>query len=86
MLAIVRGPIGARLIADVLRVRVSEVRAVLDEWQEFLQPETLDGVPCYRLYHSSFQDFLLSKEAIQDQDPTRWLTLMADHFTQESAK
>jgi hypothetical protein len=67
--ALVRGPLNARLIADILRVRVTEVRSVIEEWQGFLQPATLDGIPCYVLYHSSFQDFLLSKEAIQDQDP-----------------
>jgi hypothetical protein len=84
LLALVRGPVSARLIADVLSISVSEVRAVLDEWHEFLQVTREDGPARYRLYHSSFQQFLLSKEAIQDLDPMRWMGLLADYFGKEA--
>jgi hypothetical protein len=36
-----------RVVVDVVR-----------SWREFLNVETANGVPCYRLYHKSFQEFL----------------------------
>lgn len=81
ILALVRGPVSARLIADILHAEVQEIREVLDEWRGFLSASVEEGSTRYRLYHSSFQDFLASKEAIQDRDPKRWLGMLADHFT-----
>lgn len=82
ILALVRGSVGARLIADILRVKVEEVRAVLDEWRGFLHVSVENGSSRYRLYHSSFRDFLASKEALQDRDPQRWQILLVEHFAE----
>ena len=83
VLAVVRGPVTARLISEVLGRPLPEVRRVLREWEEFLHTITEDGVTSYRLYHSSFQDFPLSTDVIQDNEPGRWRGLLADYFMKE---
>jgi hypothetical protein len=83
LLAVIRGPVTIQLLAEILGCPVGDVSAVIVEWSEFLHSTEDNGSTHYRLYHSSFQDFLLSQEAMRGRNPNRWLGLLADHFGRE---
>jgi hypothetical protein len=44
------------------------VRSVLHEWRQFIRPETTANDPerRYRLYHSTFAEFLRDKETVNE--------------------
>lgn len=65
-------PISIELIADFSRVQErSRIRATLQEWEQFLYPEQVryEGSvqTRYRLYHSTFCEFIAEKEEIKDE-------------------
>lgn len=59
LLATVREPVSLHQIAEWSKHPLTQVRAVVLEWQEFLNiEETPQGETLFRVYHTSFQDFL----------------------------
>ena len=51
-------PISSEAIAELINEDEYDVELVLDDWVEFLQQQTIGGETRYRLYHSSFRDFI----------------------------
>ncbi len=63
-LAAAREPISVEQLASFSRLPVDRVRAALRDWREFLVPESIGEQKRYRIYHTSFQDFLREKDEV----------------------
>ena len=58
-LAVVREPVSVSQLAAWEKFTPFQIKEVLREWRQFLnESETESGESIYRIYHSSFQDFL----------------------------
>ncbi|MFN6535014.1 MAG: AAA family ATPase [Nostoc sp. EkiNYC01] len=55
-----------KMIAEIANVEEHEVEKVLDKWAEYLRKPEIEGQLCYRIYHTSFLDFLKAKRDLQD--------------------
>lgn len=71
-LAVVKEPVSIDLVSDFSRVRErARIRAVLRDWSQFLHNEKVADErgeqTRYRIYHESFQDFIASKEEVEDE-------------------
>jgi hypothetical protein len=60
-LATIREPVAASVIAEWARIDIGDVRRVIEDWREYFDEEPGDPEPRYRVYHSSFLDFLAGK-------------------------
>ncbi len=58
ILAVVREAVTVKNLHNWTQVQPQDIRRALSDWREFLQKEVDDGESMYRLYHSSFQEFL----------------------------
>jgi hypothetical protein len=59
ILAVVREPVTIEQVSEWTGLLPLQVKWVVDEWREFLNVDTMsDGKQLYRLYHTSFQEFL----------------------------
>jgi Cdc6-like AAA superfamily ATPase len=58
VLATVREPISVKKIVELTKVNSTEIVKTIQEWREFLKETETDEDPLYRIYHSSFQNFL----------------------------
>ena len=59
ILATVREPVAIAQMVEWTRLSPMRVKEVINEWREFLNvDEARQGGPLYRIYHTSFQDFL----------------------------
>lgn len=58
-------PIPCEMIAPIADRDEVEVEKVLQEWYEYLKPQTIEGELCYSIYHASFLDFLKSKREMK---------------------
>ncbi|MGN9758110.1 ATP-binding protein [Streptomyces sp. SD31] len=83
-LAAAKKPVSARQLATMSRIPFPRVADTLRLWREFIQIETVAGMPRYRIYHMSFQDFLRSKEEVQEEvremDLKQAHSRIADHL------
>ena len=59
--------IPCEMIAGIADVDECDVKAVLDEWVEYLKKQNVDGDICYTIYHASFFDFLKSKREMDSK-------------------
>lgn len=50
--------ISAQLIAEIIDEDEYEIEQVLENWYEFLVKIEINGEVCYKIYHSSFRDWL----------------------------
>lgn len=71
-LTVVKKPVSIDLIMKFLKVQErSRIRAVLEEWAQFLHEEEAEyegGLQKrYSMYHTSFRDFIASKEEVADE-------------------
>lgn len=67
-LAVAQAPISVLQIAKWTQINSGRVKAVVRQWREFLEEERV-GTECrYRIYHTSFQDFLNDKVGLQQYD------------------
>jgi hypothetical protein len=84
VLAELREPVSRQLIADFASEDAFTVQEVLDEWEQFLRQEYVDGQTCYSIYHLSFCDFLSRKDIVQAAGVTLQgiNALIADNLTQ----
>jgi len=82
ILSLLREPLSVRLLAEITGAPRPDVRTIIEAWKEFLHPVSKNGETRYRLYHSSFQEFLHSKEMIQeDVDTSRYNELIVKYFS-----
>lgn len=58
MLAVVREPVTIEQLHKWTSKDTFKIRRAIAQWREFLEEEVTDGVHKFRVYHSSFQDFL----------------------------
>jgi nucleoside-triphosphatase THEP1 len=59
ILATVREPVTINLLSEWTGLEITDIKEVIDEWREFLNEDKHEsGEPSYRVYHTSFQDFL----------------------------
>jgi TIR domain len=70
VLSELRRPLSRRLIAELAadeRLGLDEltVQEVLDEWDQFLHEQVVEGTRRYSVYHTSFRDFLHRKDIVQ---------------------
>ena len=59
--------IPCEMIAGIAKVDECDVKAVLDEWVEYLKKQNVDGDICYTIYHASFFDFLQDKRKMDSK-------------------
>jgi hypothetical protein len=80
VLSLMRAPISLRVLAEIVRADAVDVRPVIKEWREFLHAEQEDGEVRYRLYHSSFREFLHSPDALGEAgDADVYRSLITDY-------
>jgi hypothetical protein len=60
-------PIDCKMIAGIAKEDKCDVKAVLDEWVEYLKKQKVDGEICYGIYHASFLDFLKAKREMDSK-------------------
>jgi hypothetical protein len=66
VLAVSREPVGLSQLCEWTGLPAGHVRAVLDEWQEFLnEVDRPAGGRAYRLYHRSFGEFLEAEASLR---------------------
>jgi serine/threonine-protein kinase len=65
VMAEVRRPVSRSLVADFTDQDPILVQNVIDEWQQFLHKQLVDGETRYSVYHSSFLDFLHDEEVVK---------------------
>ncbi|MCX7683506.1 MAG: ATP-binding protein [Anaerolineae bacterium] len=59
ILAVTREPVAIDKISEWTKLSPREIKEVIDEWREFLNVDVAhNGRQLYRLYHTSFQEFL----------------------------
>jgi hypothetical protein len=61
-------PISREMMFDIVNEDECDVDDILNEWIEYLKPQTIDEDICYSIYHASFLDFLKAKKELK---PTR---------------
>ena len=60
-------PIDCEMISGIAKEDECDVKAVLDEWVEYLKKQKVDGEICYGIYHASFFDFLKAKREMDSK-------------------
>lgn len=65
ILAEVKEAVSLKMLVDFADEDALTVQEVLDEWDQFLNRQTVDGSPRYSVYHASFRDFLHRKDIVQ---------------------
>jgi hypothetical protein len=70
VLAELRKPLSRKLVTQLgsdrqLTLDELTVQEVLDEWDEFLHDQVVDGTKRYSIYHASFRDFLHRRDIVQ---------------------
>lgn len=60
-LSIVQEPVSIEWISDLMDIEESDVRDAINYWREFLFEHKNNGILVYRIYHTSFQEFLKEK-------------------------
>ena len=63
-------PISGEMLFEIVNEDECDVQNILNEWIEYLKPQTIDEDICYSIYHASFLDFLKAKKEF---NPTRRL-------------
>jgi len=58
-------PVSRQLLADFCKEDEITVQGVLDEWNQFLHRQEVEGVSRFSIYHNSFRDFLNRKEIVR---------------------
>lgn len=58
-------PVSCEDIEDIVQDNNIDVEKILNEWIEYLRPQTIDEDICYSIYHASFLDFLTAKREVK---------------------
>ena len=75
-LTVIKEPVSIDLLSEFSEVAErARIRAVLNEWEQFLHEEEVDQEgkiqKRYRVYHASFHDFIADKEEIAEEKVSR---------------
>lgn len=65
VLAAVREPVSVDKVLGWTKLNRSQVKGVIAEWRQFLNEEKVQGELLYRVYHTSFQDFLQEEVGLE---------------------
>jgi hypothetical protein len=65
VLAAVREPVTVDKVVGWTKLSRSQVKGVINEWRQFLNEEKGQGELLYRVYHTSFQDFLQEEVGLE---------------------
>ena len=79
-------PITVEQLATFSRLTVPRVKAALRDWREFLDKEQIEGTKKYRIYHTSFQEFLRKKDEVGEVDLAQTHGDIADVLLEEWRK
>jgi serine/threonine-protein kinase len=63
---VVKEPVSIELIGYFTRLAERDVRNAINCWREFLDEQMINGTRRYRIYHSSFQEFLRDKTNLKE--------------------
>lgn len=77
-LAAARDPVSVEQLASFSQLPVPRVNAALRDWKEFLDEQHIEGELRYRIYHTSFQDFLQHKDEVGEVNLTQTHSNIAD--------
>ena len=72
ILAVVREPVTASMVAEWIeqwsgKIPIWEVTELIHEWRQFLNMDySTSGDPLYRIYHTSFQEFLQKEIGLRE--------------------
>ena len=66
VLATMIEPVSAGEVADWTHLNRSQVRQILNSWEPFLLAEHTDRENLYRIYHTSFAEFLGTQVDLRD--------------------
>lgn len=67
-LAAVREPVTTRQLHQWTGIKLASIQSILAEWRPFLNEEhSADGELRYRVYHASFEDFLIATVSLTDE-------------------
>ena len=58
ILATVREPVTIEMVQEWTKLNPRQIKDVISQWREFLNVDDSGGDSLYRIYHTSFQDFL----------------------------
>lgn len=61
----IKTPITSIIIADIAEQDKYDVEKLLDKWVEYVPPVQFLGAICYKIYHTSFADFLEKKKELE---------------------
>ena len=75
ILGVAQEPVTVQQIANWTKLEQGQVKESIRLWREFLEEEHVDKEQHYRIYHTSFQDFL--KEQV---DLVRYDDMIADYY------
>lgn len=77
VLAVAREPVTAEQLHKWTGKEVAKINRAIAQWREFLEVDSVNGLRRYRIYHTSFQDFL--RETV---DLKRFHELIARYYIQ----
>ena len=75
MLGVAQEPVTVQHIANWTKLSQGQVKGAIRLWREFLEEEAGDGECRYRIYHTSFQDFLREQVNL-----IRYDDMIADYY------
>lgn len=86
VLAVLRDPVDSRLLARFARVDSGAAAFIVAELQPFLDIQHSPDGDRYRLYHTSFAEYLLDRRRNRDYplDAKRYHRLIAESYSQEA--
>jgi hypothetical protein len=68
VLAVAREPVSVELVGRWTGLPLPKIQAAVRQWREFLKEENSHGEPRYRVYHTSFKDFLEKQVSLEQYD------------------
>ena len=84
-LAAAREPVTVWQVADWSKIEPARVLAAIRDWREFLDEEIGGGQKRYRIYHTSFQDFLADKDEAKEINQRQTHSDIADELLRQWA-
>lgn len=81
MLAVVREPVTVEQLSKWTGKEAGQIRHALRQWREFLEEDDLGGERTYRVYHTSFKDFMG-----EQVDLVRFRMMIATYYRELAAR
>ena len=81
MLAVVREPVTVEQLQKWTGKEAGQIRHAIRQWREFLEESDISGDHRYRVYHTSFKDFLGEEVELK-----RFRMMIATYYRDLAAK